>query len=530
MVLHGAVLDETLDCESSRSVQPYHELNGKTSFRQHVLAAVVQGTHGCIAVGTVLLCFSCYCFLQAAPPEIKQPPKAVPVVLVDGQQYTDVQYLGMNLFTAPGTEVDGCFDYHAEMDQCYLGSSTVREDVTRRMEIMLEAIDRAFKSEHVDRRPTTLKIVLLPEFFWRGKQGAYRIKRGLENVTHPTAHWIFHQFAHERFKHWLIVDGTVVMAQAADERYVRMSERPDQNISYFNFAPVHVGGTNLTYLKFKRFISGIDFIHARPEGSRMVPAPPHKSREFCRKHPHSNGCIYGRMPQALLEELGFSNDIELPRGVLSVGGLKIGLEICLDHAMGDLCNGILAGDEHVDVQLVVSAGMNIASGPVCTLAGGPVFLADGFARTEVSLNPFGKGRVAAPTPDHRRRFNVGIDYGADVMVSMQQWIADTIFSITGTGFGTRFPGLSTLPGGSSSSGSTGLPFKQIPALGDDWKAKLQGFYHTGSYKEAERMQASLEKALDRFEDSELLSMSSDISQPKIYPTMDIYGPFQVPGH
>ena len=43
---------------------------------------------------------------------------------------------------------------------------------------------------------------------------------------------------------------------------------------------------------------------------------------------------------------------------------------------------------------------------------------------------------------------------------MQQWIADTIFSITGTGFGTRFPGLSTLPGGSSSSGSTGLPFKQ----------------------------------------------------------------------
>ena len=71
---------------------------------------------------------------------------------------------------------------------------------------------------------------------------------------------------------------------------------------------------------------------------------------------------------------------------------------------------------------------------------------------------------------------------------------------------------------------------RIPALGDDWKAKLQGFYHTGSYKEAERMQASLEKALDRFEDSELLSMSSDISQPKIYPTMDIYGPFQVPGH
>ena len=37
----------------------------------------------------------------------------------------------------------------------------------------------------------------------------------------------------------------------------------------------------------------------------------------------------------------------------------------------------------VDVQLIISAGMNIASGPVCTAKGGPVFLADGFARTEV---------------------------------------------------------------------------------------------------------------------------------------------------
>ena len=64
-------------------------------------------------------------------------------------------------------------------------------------------------------------------------------------------------------------------------------------------------------------------------------------------------------------------------------------------------------DESVDVQLVVSAGMNIASGPVCTAQGGPVFLADGFARTEVSLNPYGHGRIAAPTPDHRHRFNVG---------------------------------------------------------------------------------------------------------------------------
>jgi len=453
---------------------------------------------------------------------------APPDIFVDGQSYTSVQYLGMNLFTAPGTEVDGCFDFGDDMDQCYLGSDKVREDIARRMEILLEAVERSFASEYWDRNPRTLKIMLLPEFYWRGKQGAYRIRRGIENVTHPVANWIFQRFSHERFKHWLIIDGTVVMAQTADERYVRMSERPEENISYFNFAPIHVGGTNLTYLKFKHFVSGIDFLKAHPEGSRMVPAPPHKSKQFCRAHPQSNGCVYQRLPERLLVELGFGRDVELPDGILSLGGLKIGLEICLDHAKGELCKKL--GKDAVDVQLIVSAGMNIASGPVCTRKGGPVFLADGFARTEVSLNPFGDGRVQATMPDGHQRFNVGIDYGADVMVSMQQWIADTIFSITGTGFGTRFPGLGTLPGGSSSSGNTGVHFKQIPALGADWRDQLRGFYHVGSYNEAEQAMLALTKAMHHFEEEGPLVSRDEIVEPLVFPTIDIYGPFALPGH
>ncbi|CAE7229460.1 mon2 [Symbiodinium natans] len=527
------------DCESSRGSHPFHELNGRASRGSFAHPARLLERCHVFTGGVILLALTCCLAASLAlhNPSLSGPRQAakaavleaVPVVLVDGQRYRAVQYLGMNLFTAPGTEVDGCFDFNTEMDQCYLGSTTVRDDVARRMEILLEAVERVFASAHWDRSPTTLKIVLFPEFFWRGRQGAYRIKPGLENVTHATASWIFHQFAHERFKHWLIVDGTVVMAQAADENYVRMSQRPEENVSYYNFAPIHIGGTNLTYLKFKHFVSGIDFIRARPEGSRMVPAPPRKSHEFCKRHPLSNGCVYGRLPEELLRKLGFGRDIELPNGLLSIGGLKIGLEICLDHAMGELCNKTLTSDEHVDVQLVVSAGMNIASGPVCTARGGPVFLADGFARTEVSLNPFGRGREAAPTPDRHRRFNVGIDYGADVMVSMQQFIADTIFNITGTGFGTRFPGLSTLPGGSFSSGSTGMAFRQISALGKDWKDQLEGFYHTGSYKEAERVQESIKTALNKFENTEGLAISSEILQPQVHPTMDIYGPFEADG-
>jgi len=114
--------------------------------------------------------------------------------------------------------------------------------------------------------------------------------------------------------------------------------------------------------RFKHFISGIDFLQMRPEHSRMVPAPPGRSHSFCKEHPRSNGCVYQHLPSHLLEELGFGHDVELPSGLLKIGGLRIGLEICLDHAMGELCEKELKPWERVDVQLIVSAGMNIASG------------------------------------------------------------------------------------------------------------------------------------------------------------------------
>ena len=90
--------------------------------------------------------------------------KADRVVLVDGQRYAGVQYFGFNLFTAPGTEVDGCFDSGDDLDQCYLGSGKVQEDVEKRMNIMFEAVERLYASDQWDRSPTTLKIFMLPEF------------------------------------------------------------------------------------------------------------------------------------------------------------------------------------------------------------------------------------------------------------------------------------------------------------------------------------------------------------------------------
>ncbi|CAJ1432033.1 unnamed protein product, partial [Effrenium voratum] len=382
-----------------------------------------------------------------------------PVVFVDGQRYTAVQYLGFNLFTAPGTEADGCFNKGEDLDACYLGSDKVARDVRHRLAIMAEALERAHASENWDRSPGTLKVFLAPEFYWRGAKGAYRISTKFINVSWPVIKEIAGQLSHVRFKHWVFVPGTVVAAQLADQRYVNMSGRTYENISYYNFAPIHIGGTDRKFLKFKHFISSIDFLQTEPNSaSRQIAAPPGSAEEFCKKHPESNGCVYGQLPRKLLDEFGYDDFTELRGGVINMGGIRVGFEICLDHAMGTLCNHDLSDDQTVDVQTIVSAGMNIASGPVCTKRNSPAFLADGFARTEMSLNRYGQGRVSADIGGHSRRYNVGITYGADAMVAMQQWIADTIYDLTGTGFGTRFAGLSTLPGGSAGAGETGIKF------------------------------------------------------------------------
>ena len=81
-----------------------------------------------VAVLTLLSYVACLFFLgvHPEPQRVSHPQEPVreepPVVLVDNQRYRAVQYLGINLFTAPGTEVDGCFGDRSEMEQCYLGS------------------------------------------------------------------------------------------------------------------------------------------------------------------------------------------------------------------------------------------------------------------------------------------------------------------------------------------------------------------------------------------------------------------------
>merc|ERR1719266_2486335 len=120
-------------------------------------------------------------------------------------------------------------DVGANTTQCYLGHRDVKKDVADRLAIMYDAIETAYEQSSKD--PNTLKVFIAPEFFFRGRNGAYlvdnnkskgkvmpifqndettgecrgelcEILQGLESYT-----------ADARFEDWLFLFGTAVVAE-----------------------------------------------------------------------------------------------------------------------------------------------------------------------------------------------------------------------------------------------------------------------------------------------------------------------------
>jgi hypothetical protein len=390
---------------------------------------------------------------------------------------------------------------------------------------MRTAIVQAYDSPHWDRNPSTLKVFMAPEFYWRGARGAYRrSNQGLKEISKSMLNALNDFLGDERFANWVFVLGTVIAADKADPEYVGSLENPSyHDISYFNFAPIYVGGTTRKLLQFKEYISGIDFLQGREltgSAAPVEPAPGSGSKH-CKQDPTSNGCIYAQPKAEVLAEFGFG-DFEVVDSVFELDGLRIGVEVCLDHKRGTLAK-VLGEDSSVDLQLIVSAGMLITAGPVCTGAGGPVFLSDGFARTEMTLNQFGRGRDSVNLPNGRATFNVGMIYGADPLVALQQWAGDSVMELTGNSFGIRRAGEATLPSGGQWSGASGISFAQVSALGNNWFSLIDGFYNTAAYLEVAKMQAAVQNAVAKMEGGEESAASAEA-----FPTVDIYGPVPLP--
>jgi hypothetical protein len=186
------------------------------------------------------------------------------------------------------------------------GTNTPLDDLKARMDNLLAVMN--YCQPQTDTSDTTLKVFVAPEFFLRFPGGQ----------TDGTGHydWVdvtlaLHYLKKEcekvaRFKHWLIVPGTVVFS----ERKAKVGQ-PGKKRLIFNSLPVFMGDGSVAHTINKRSFDDLDKLDKG-----------------------SNGANQDEAQQKLqFRPLGVEGAEFKP---LQVGGINIGFEICADHGEGRL--------------------------------------------------------------------------------------------------------------------------------------------------------------------------------------------------
>jgi len=307
-------------------------------------------------------------------------------------EYTHLQFVGFpmqtgyNAFTSDG----GLFYQDGSHSGQYAGLADPSTDVTKRIELMSDALRNAAASSAIDNRPTTLKIFAGTEFFFRGAVGAY-------NMSHPNGRAAVEGLASslaelikgDEWSDWLGFFGTTIGFQQS----TTSTPYPvDSNgltrrglVDTYNFAMIRRGGPGgEQHVHFKKYISSIDFLDATPgfEGTVTypvmnvtTPSTPAKSMSHTRKQYPILG---GAARRSLEKVAGDAVD-----GRFEIANVSFCLDICLDHSMG-VCASLLdaekaagTGPGLVSVHAIVSAGSSIQPKHVRVPAGGSAILADG---------------------------------------------------------------------------------------------------------------------------------------------------------
>ncbi|HKU96787.1 MAG TPA: hypothetical protein VJR58_16005 [Vineibacter sp.] len=305
----------------------------------------------------------------------------------------------------------------------YGGASSDKVDYLARCITMRQVIDTAYtqyKGAHGSNPndAKTLKIFMAPEFYFRGRQGAYDIALvteifdNLRNYTQDP-----------RFQDWLFVFGTVIGASFDDRLVCRncgksgASQFMRTGLNQYtctgcppgsvterrlgaridNVALIQKGGESdfkNAHVIEKEYVSHIDFrryasSHTLKEGGKAtgfsnaaILNPWNKDRRI-----EIMGQNLRALPVPGSRDLGGSpskfTDERMGGSIFTIDGIKFGLEICLDHLNAKIPTG-----SGIQVQLVPSAGAHLKQ-LVC-VSNGIGFNVDGLkADSDMQVNTTG---------------------------------------------------------------------------------------------------------------------------------------------
>lgn len=341
--------------------------------------------------------------------------------------YTKIQCMGMCLCTTPSglTSIEGTSD-----DGYYAGLNNVAADVAGRLKMLEGAIAAA--TEFADPDATTLKVFVVPEFYFRGNKGAYYINGG-KSLT------FFDNFLKNRLgkiavnhTNWLFVLGSLLTSGSQ----VEPSREPTKSLYstgdslldvYYKLYPkAKADGANGQ----SRLRSMLRYLDGKDEGAlrdmteedlayqdvlrRTLDACDQKAgitvtndcyivgddgpgirtlrvlKEFKSKEDFvlnskgkdgkANGYLqtitkYKALPSVRDEIKQDSLD---DYSIFRFGNVWIGVDICLDHSRQRLFKHLQKHpDNYVDLQIIPSCGMQVKANAVIARTGCHVFNCDG---------------------------------------------------------------------------------------------------------------------------------------------------------
>ena len=307
---------------------------------------------------------------------------------------------------------------------CYKGHKNSTDDVADRVAIMTEAVERAYTLS--DKSSDTLKLFIAPEFFFRGRNGAY--------ILHETEQ---HQYlfndddgtclaevcrilvaleslvADARFEDWLFLFGTAVLAETLPIQDTWDYLFYNFGILYKGFDPAKINDPHgKRFLIPKRYVSNLDFLtpERQIDGTHQIFQSPNPIDDLAVLNPHnlSHKTYDRKIWHQYKDELKTIGYTMIEYGWFLMDGITMTVEICLDHDMRTALTTYLADassanstlipsshDNQVDyvkipahqaqISIVSSAEMTVAPTALVLADKGTIILQDGMNDDDVNM-------------------------------------------------------------------------------------------------------------------------------------------------
>lgn len=335
--------------------------------------------------------------------------------------YQKVQFIGHVLSTTPllKESVEEMSDWGI-----YLGLENDTDDINARLQIVSDVLKQAISIDNISKDSKTLKVFALPEFFWRGIKGAYynsqkdsdemykKINAGLINIIKELENKY-------DFSDWLFLFGSILttfdIPNCMTDIDKTLSKVGDDYLSVYSILKNNTGANSISSVsnllkiadkkipadsshdqELSNLLSDIltmsdnladkniynrSFIFYR-QNSISIQKEFKSKEDFILNNPLSSKGVVEHYLQTMVDYPAVAdtkNPVQtLTYSTFNCGGLNIGVEICLDHSRKRLL-GYLSESKikELDIQIVISCGMQLKKDSAATKQGGILFNCDG---------------------------------------------------------------------------------------------------------------------------------------------------------